>query len=62
MTEDEFRRVFHENKDAVYNFALRLTGSGVTAEDVPRIAFWSYCGIRQSTALTADRYVRSCWG
>jgi RNA polymerase sigma-70 factor, ECF subfamily len=39
MTESEFRRVFHENKDAIYNFALRLTGSGAIAEDLSQDCF-----------------------
>ena len=39
MTESEFRRVFHENKDVVYNFALRLTGSGAIAEDLSQDCF-----------------------
>src|SRR5215472_15385272 len=39
MTENEFRRAFHENKDAVFNFALRLTGSEVAAEDLAQECF-----------------------
>jgi len=31
MTEPEFRAVFHEHKDAVYRFALRMTGSAPAA-------------------------------
>lgn len=39
MTDDEFRLVFYENKDAVYNFALRLTGSSHSAEDLCQDCF-----------------------
>lgn len=39
MTEDEIRRAFHEHKDAVYNFALRLTGSRSVAEDLAQDCF-----------------------
>ena len=34
MTEREFRHAFDEHKDAVYAFALRMTGSADAAEDV----------------------------
>jgi RNA polymerase sigma factor (sigma-70 family) len=53
MTEDEFRRVFRENKDAVYNFALRLTGSGTTAEDVAQDCFLEL--LRNPSTYRADR-------
>jgi RNA polymerase sigma-70 factor (ECF subfamily) len=39
MTEPDFRRAFHEHKDAVYGFALRLIGSPETAEDVAQDCF-----------------------
>lgn len=39
MTDSELRRAFHENKDAVYNFALRLTGSETAAEDLAQDCF-----------------------
>jgi RNA polymerase sigma-70 factor, ECF subfamily len=39
MTENEFRQAFHENKDAVYNFALRLTASDTAAEDLAQDCF-----------------------
>jgi RNA polymerase sigma factor (sigma-70 family) len=39
MKERDFRRAFHDHKDAVYGFALRLTGSPETAEDVAQDCF-----------------------
>ena len=39
MTHNEFGRVFQDNKDAVYNFALRLTGSAAAAEDLTQDCF-----------------------
>jgi RNA polymerase sigma factor (sigma-70 family) len=39
MTENEFRRGFEEHKDAVYGFALRMTGSAEVAEDVAQDCF-----------------------
>jgi len=39
MTENEFRQGFEEYKDAVYGFALRMTGSAEVAEDVAQDCF-----------------------
>jgi RNA polymerase sigma-70 factor (ECF subfamily) len=39
MTERDFRQAFHDHKDAVYGFALRMTGSSATAEDVAQDCF-----------------------
>src|ERR1700732_4343718 len=39
MTEQDFRQAFHDHKDAIYGFALRLTGSPETAEDVAQDCF-----------------------
>ncbi|HXP84013.1 MAG TPA: RNA polymerase sigma factor [Bryobacteraceae bacterium] len=39
MTERDFRRAFDDHKDAVYAFALRLTGSAEVAEDVAQDCF-----------------------
>ncbi len=39
MTEEDFRQAFHEHKDAVYGFALRMTGSVEIAEDVAQDCF-----------------------
>jgi len=39
MTERDFRQTFHDHKDAVYGFALRMTGSPETAEDVAQDCF-----------------------
>jgi RNA polymerase sigma-70 factor (ECF subfamily) len=39
MNESELRRAFDEQKDAVYDFALRMTGSPATAEDVAQDTF-----------------------
>jgi len=39
MTEREVRRAFDEHQDAVYNFALRLTGDTGTAEDLAQECF-----------------------
>ena len=39
MTEQDFRRAFHDHKDAVYGFALRITGSVEIAEDVAQDCF-----------------------
>jgi RNA polymerase sigma-70 factor, ECF subfamily len=39
MTEQDFRQAFHDHKDAIYRFALRLTGSPETAEDVAQDCF-----------------------
>jgi len=41
MTEPEFRAVFHEHKDAVYRFALRMTRSAPVAEDIAQECFLS---------------------
>ena len=41
MTEPEFRAVFHEHKDAVYRFALRMTRSAAAAEDIAQECFLS---------------------
>jgi RNA polymerase sigma-70 factor (ECF subfamily) len=39
MTERDFRRAFDEHKDAVYAFALRMTGSAEVSEDVAQDCF-----------------------
>lgn len=39
MTETDLRRVFEDHKDAVYDFALRMTGSETVAEDVAQDCF-----------------------
>jgi RNA polymerase sigma-70 factor (ECF subfamily) len=39
MTEKDFRQAFHDHKDAVYGFALRMTGSVEMAEDVAQDCF-----------------------
>ena len=39
MTDADFRQVFNEHKDAVYGFALRMTGSAATAEDLAQDCF-----------------------
>jgi len=39
MTETDLRRVFEDHKDAVYDFALRMTGSEAVAEDVAQDCF-----------------------
>jgi RNA polymerase sigma factor (sigma-70 family) len=39
MTERDVRQVFEEHKDAVYDFALRMTGSEATAEDIAQDCF-----------------------
>jgi len=39
MTEQDFRRAFQDHKDAVYGFALRMTGSKEIAEDVAQDCF-----------------------
>jgi RNA polymerase sigma factor (sigma-70 family) len=39
MKERDFRRAFEEHKDAVYDFALRMTGSTATAEDLAQDCF-----------------------
>jgi RNA polymerase sigma-70 factor (ECF subfamily) len=39
MTERDVRQVFEDHKDAVYDFALRMTGSESTAEDVAQDCF-----------------------
>jgi RNA polymerase sigma-70 factor (ECF subfamily) len=39
MTEADLRGVFEDHKDAVYDFALRMTGSGALAEDVAQDCF-----------------------
>ena len=53
MTESEFRRVFHGNKDAVYNFALRLTGSSAAAEDLSQECFLEL--LRNPSKYNANR-------
>lgn len=39
MTEQEFRQAFYSHKDAVYGFALRMTGSVPMAEDIAQDCF-----------------------
>jgi RNA polymerase sigma-70 factor (ECF subfamily) len=41
MTDAEFRAVFEQNKDAVYRFAWRMSGSPVVAEDIAQEVFLS---------------------
>jgi RNA polymerase sigma-70 factor (ECF subfamily) len=41
MTDAEFRAVFEQNKDAVYRFAWRMSGSAVVAEDIAQEVFLS---------------------
>ncbi len=39
MTESEFRSAFEQNKDAVYRFAWRMSGSAEAAEDIAQEVF-----------------------
>lgn len=39
MTSDELQTIFETNKDAVYGFAWRMTGSAETAEDIAQECF-----------------------
>ena len=39
MTDDEFRKIFEANKDAVFGFAWRMTGSPTVAEDIAQECF-----------------------
>ena len=39
MTHSEFREVFHSNKDVLFRFAYRMTGSHATSEDVVQECF-----------------------
>ncbi|MEP6963305.1 MAG: RNA polymerase sigma factor [Acidobacteriota bacterium] len=39
MTETDLRQAFEEHKDAVYDFALRMTGLATVAEDVAQDCF-----------------------
>ena len=39
MTETDLRQAFEDHKDAVYDFALRMTGSETVAEDVAQDCF-----------------------
>jgi RNA polymerase sigma-70 factor (ECF subfamily) len=39
MTDAEFRAVFEQNKDAVYRFAWRMSGSAAVAEDIAQEVF-----------------------
>src|SRR5579864_6046549 len=39
MIERDFRQAFDDHKDAVYGFALRLTGSAAAAEDLAQDCF-----------------------
>jgi RNA polymerase sigma-70 factor (ECF subfamily) len=39
MTELDLRQVFNEHKDAVYGFALRMTGRPAAAEDIAQDCF-----------------------
>jgi RNA polymerase sigma-70 factor (ECF subfamily) len=39
MNERDLLQAFHDHKDAVYGFALRMTGSPVTAEDLAQDCF-----------------------
>jgi len=39
MRERDFRQAFDDHKDAVYGFALRMTGSASVAEDIAQDCF-----------------------
>jgi RNA polymerase sigma-70 factor (ECF subfamily) len=39
MREQDLRQIFEDHKDAVYDFALRMTGSAALAEDVAQDCF-----------------------
>jgi len=39
MTDADFRAVFEQNKDAVYRFAWRMSGSATVAEDIAQEVF-----------------------
>jgi RNA polymerase sigma-70 factor, ECF subfamily len=39
MTDPEFQLAYHGNKDIVYRFACRMTGSAMTAEDITQDCF-----------------------
>ncbi len=39
MTDPEFRSAFHGNKDVLYRFAYRMSGSAATADDVVQDCF-----------------------
>src|SRR5260370_19768294 len=39
MSDSDFRQAFEENKDAVYGFAFRITGSSGAAEDLAQECF-----------------------
>src|SRR5262245_6519324 len=41
MTDAEFETIFRENKDAIYRFAWRMTGSPEAAEDIAQDVFVS---------------------
>jgi RNA polymerase sigma-70 factor, ECF subfamily len=41
MTEREIREAYQDHRDAVYRFALRLTGSAAAAEDILHDCFLS---------------------
>ena len=53
MTEAEFRSAFEQNKDAVYRFAWRMSGSAAAAEDIAQEAFFTL--LRQPTKFDATR-------
>jgi RNA polymerase sigma-70 factor (ECF subfamily) len=53
VTHSEFREVFHSNKDLLFRFAYRMTGSRATSEDVVQecfLALW-----RRSSAYDSGR-------
>ena len=53
MTDSEFREVFHNNKDHLFRYAYRMTGSRATSEDVVQecfLALW-----RRSSAYDSGR-------
>ena len=39
MSDDEFQAIFEEHKDAVYQFAWRMTNSASSAEDIAQDVF-----------------------
>jgi len=62
MTDDEFGALFEHHKNAVYQFAWRITNSPAVAEDIAQDTFLTLGEAMRSGTVRGDRRERCCWG